>query len=256
MDWEHHREKDKRYHDTIGTEYQQIVVTPRALLSHVLFGPFERTIRAGTRMLDVGCGTGQMLRRFGHAFHTCTGIDHSRTMLQVAAAHFATQQATVELIETDAIQFLTKATQSYDLITCVGFLHHLIPAMIPGVVQQMANLLAPPGGFLLLAEPIAVEAAHIPPIIAKWNARSVAARQGYSQLVEDPDEAPLSRDMFYASVHAAGLQVVGEQRAWEVFPHANPPSITDKLMTRYCTWRYGGSGNVLSLLTARAKTVN
>ena len=223
MDWDHHREKDKRYHDAIGTEYDRIVVTPRALLSEVLFRPFARTIRAGARMLDVGCGTGHMLRRFGHAFHTVTGVDHSRTMLQVAAASLAEQHVQAELIEADAIQFLTEATHSYDLITCVGFLHHLMPDMIPGVVQRMANLLAPSGGSLLLAEPIAVEAARLPPAIAKWNTRAVAARQGYSQPVADPDEAPLSRELFYASVDAAGLQVVGEQRTWEVFPHTAPP---------------------------------
>ena len=249
--WDHHREQDKRYHDAIGTEYDQIVVTPRALLSDVLFRPFARTIRAGARMLDVGCGTGHMLRRFGHTFHTVTGVDHSRTMLQVAAASLAEQHVQAELIEADAIQFLTQATHSYDLITCVGFLHHLMPDMIPGVVQRMANLLAPSGGTLLLAEPLAVEAARLPPAIAKWNARSVAARQRYSQPAADPNEAPLSRNLLYASVDAAGLQVVGEQRTWEVFPYTDPPSVTDRIMTRYFTWRYGGSGNMLALLAAR-----
>ena len=250
MDWQGHRDKDKRYHDAIGAEYDAVVVTPRAILDELLFGKIERTVRAGRRMLDVGCGTGHMLLRFGSSFRELTGVDHSRTMLNAATANLAEKNLKAELIEADALRFITEATPSYDFITCVGFLHHLIPDTIPGVVKRLAQLLSPPTGHMLIAEPIAVEASLLPAAIAHWNTLSLAARNRYSQMVEDPDEAPISRDLLYDSLHNAGLKVLVEKRAWEVFPHHDPPSLKDKLMTRYFKFRHGSSGNVMALLAA------
>ena len=111
MDWQQHRDKDRRYHDAIGAEHHQIVVTPSALLDELLFRKIERTVRAGNRMLDVGCGTGHMLLRFGSSFQELTGVDHSRTMLNAAAADLAENNLKAKLIEADAIQFITETPQ-------------------------------------------------------------------------------------------------------------------------------------------------
>ena len=248
MDWQQHRDKDKRYHDAIGAEYHQIVVTPRAILDELLFRKIDRIVRAGNRMLDIGCGTGHMLLRFGSFFQELTGVDHSRTMLNAATDNLAEKNLKAEFIEDDALQFITKTTQPYDFITCVGFLHHVPPDTIPSVVKRLARLLSSPTGHILIAEPIEVDASLLPEAIANWNKLSLAVRNRYSRAVEDPDEAPISRDLLYDSLHDAGLKVLVEKRTWEVFPHNDPPSLKDKMMTRYFKFRYGFSGNVMAVL--------
>ena len=60
--------KDIRYHDSIADEYDDVVLAPREAATQRLFAPALRRLAAHApfgRMLDLGCGTGHMIRRAG-----------------------------------------------------------------------------------------------------------------------------------------------------------------------------------------------
>ena len=79
-----HEEKDIVYHAAIAHEYDSVIVQPRELANEILFGRIEEAIPSGGRMLDLGCGTGHSVLRFGRRFDAVIGVDHSPEMLAQA----------------------------------------------------------------------------------------------------------------------------------------------------------------------------
>lgn len=102
----------------------------------------------GQRTLDVGCGCGFNLALHGALARVAVGIDVSLSALQQARRYLRQQGVShrVFLIRGDVRQ-LDLPAGSFDLITCVGVLHH-IPDHVAALVT-MARLLDA-GGVLLL----------------------------------------------------------------------------------------------------------
>lgn len=249
-----HFERDRLHHEAIAHEYDTVVVGPRAVGNDVLFRRFQPLVGAGGRMLDVACGTGHMVLRFAPLFAEVVAVDHSAAMQAEARRKVAERRwSNVQFEQADVLEYLDRAPAGhFDLITCVGFLHHLMPEQLPAVMAQLARLLRP-GGTLLLSEPIEIAAAAVPPSLDAWNRRSLAARTGYSVEVDDPDEAPLDAELLLRSVEQAGLRVIRQQRSFEVFPHRDPPRLRDRLAIRWFNWRYGEAGNVMTLAAQLAR---
>lgn len=103
----------------------------RSVLQRLFFRPsHDALIRSlpalpNQRLLDVGCGTGNFLRRWlehcpnGRA----VGIDLSPKMLALAEKNLAPFRDRVELVLGDA-EHLPFADESFDAITCVHSFHH------------------------------------------------------------------------------------------------------------------------------------
>src|SRR5687767_911927 len=157
--------KDAAYHDVIAAEYDAVVVAPRELPNRLLFAPIDPLVRGGDAMLDLGCGTGHMLRRYAGRYARATGVDHSRGMLDVAARHVDSKRVT--LVHSDLDAFLASSSDTFDLVTCVGVLHHLPVARIAPLLADVARRLRP-GGVVVLAEPVQVDLATLPPALAQW----------------------------------------------------------------------------------------
>ena len=98
-------------------------------------------------MLDVGCGTGELLRMVGERFPetTRTGLDLSAEMLSVARHKLGEG---VELVQGDA-ERLPFADGAFDVVLCCDSFHHYPNPR--AVLAQFARVLQP-GGILLLGE--------------------------------------------------------------------------------------------------------
>jgi SAM-dependent methyltransferase len=213
-----HAEKDIRYHDIIASQYDRVVVEPRWASINALFRPISRILPARRRlMLDAGTGTGHMLRRFARSFEHAVAVDHSEAMLDITRA--TTQRlglANIDFVAADVHEFLAREERQFDLVTCVGFLHHLEPSSLVRLLSLARKSLAP-GGVLIISEPI-VAADTEPRAIEWWNRTYRRGPEVYAESPEDPDEAPLELAALKQALASASLQIVAEGRGWELFP--------------------------------------
>jgi ubiquinone/menaquinone biosynthesis C-methylase UbiE len=127
----------------------------RSVLQRVLFGPLQEMVLeqaaldmpAPVSVLDIGCGTGQLLRRASRHFPeaTLTGVDASKDMLRVAQAAVPVG-APVRFVEAFA-EHLPFDDGAFDLVTTTMSFHHW--ADQPAALREVRRVMAPGGGFLL-----------------------------------------------------------------------------------------------------------
>lgn len=245
---EGHTQKDIEFHAKTAHLYDMVVSEPREYANDLLFAPIDKEIHRSARMLDMGCGTGQMLLRYASRFSHVTGVDHSDAMLDLARQRLGNHGIeNVELIEDDVIRFLRSTPHYYDLITCVGCLHHLARGDI-GAFFRFAALRLNSNGILLIAEPINISEDSMPEVVKRWNRQSVMPK--LSNLlhlvdVEEADEGPIEEEVIQPPLEH-GLKPLVRSRGWELFPHHMPPTFNDRLMLRFLHWRYGQAGNILA----------
>jgi ubiquinone/menaquinone biosynthesis C-methylase UbiE len=240
-------EKDARYHDIIASEYDTVVVRPRDYPNDVLFAPLAKLVGRGEAMLDLGCGTGHMLVRFRDRFGRAIGVDHSVGMIRQAEKNLAAAgRAAAKFELTDVFEFVRAHADRYELVTCVGLLHHLDPATLPQALRDIARLMKP-GGHLVIAEPIDVDVATQPAEVVAWNRRSIGARVGYSVAAEEPDEGPIDEKLLRSAIADAGLRVAAENRMWEMSAHTARPNLLERMRIRRLVRRFGANGNVLAM---------
>jgi SAM-dependent methyltransferase len=248
MAHDEHFDKDIAYHAQIAGEYDQIITEPREYPNDLLFAPLDPHIAQGKRMLDLGCGTGQMILRYGERFDSVIGVDHSPEMLAQARSNISKRGLEdVKLVETNLFDFLASDEGSYDFVSCVGCLHHLPLESIPRVFELVSARLHKEAVFLL-AEPIDVNLDALPPEIEDWNAESIMKDRAYTVEVEDPEEAPISQAFLRANLAKHDFRIVAESRGWELFPHHWPPSDGDRKTIRALHDKYGETGNILCLV--------
>lgn len=111
------------------------------------------TLNAGGKLLEVGCGTGNLQIQIAQAFPAarCTGIDIDPTGL--ASAREAVARAgladRVSILEGDVAS--TVAPESFDVVVMVEVLHEIAPAIRPAVVNGCARALRH-GGWLVIVD--------------------------------------------------------------------------------------------------------
>lgn len=105
----------------------------------------------GAAVLDVGCGTGELLARLAERYPqaTFTGIDLEESHLQRAAARCAAFGDRVHLQRGDAMA-LPFGDATFDLVVC----RHLLQAVpsAPQVLAEIRRVLRPGGRMHLIAE--------------------------------------------------------------------------------------------------------
>ena len=75
--WQEHFDHDVAFHRKTAAIYDHVNTEPRLLANDLLFAPLDRRVAPGESMLDLGCGTGQMLLRHASRFRRAVGVDHS-----------------------------------------------------------------------------------------------------------------------------------------------------------------------------------
>ena len=114
-------------------------------------------LKAASRILDAGCGTGRIAIRLAELGHHCTGVDVDPSMLAVARRAAPTQEWLLgDLARLDTLGL----KPGFDLALAAG---NVIPLLAPGteaaVVRHLAAALRPGG---LLVTGMGLDAAHLP----------------------------------------------------------------------------------------------
>lgn len=104
-----------------------------------------RRVRAagGTAALDVGCGTGNLVRRLAGVFPAVTGIEPDAPTAELA------RRTTADLANVSILNqpFDESHSDRYDLITFVAVLHHL---PLEATLKQARELLRPGGRLVVI----------------------------------------------------------------------------------------------------------
>jgi 2-polyprenyl-3-methyl-5-hydroxy-6-metoxy-1,4-benzoquinol methylase len=160
-----------RWYDPFRTLWQRL--TSRAAEAEI-----DRLVREsaveGSRVLDIGCGTGynlDRLRRLGVPFESYRGVDLTDSMLAIARRRHA-DEARATFVESD-LRDLSGTRERFDLILCTWVLSHLEH---PREALEIAcQLLAPSGRafFLTLTRPRWYVAWWFTPLVRLFQARYV-----------------------------------------------------------------------------------
>jgi ubiquinone/menaquinone biosynthesis C-methylase UbiE len=114
-------------------------------LSQFLHGRDQRSYR----LLDVGCGTGRLMRFVKEAFPrlNLAGLDLSPAYVAEARRHLAPYQATFEAANAEAMPF---PGESFDLLTTVYLFHEVPPPVRRTIAREFARLLKPGGRLIFM----------------------------------------------------------------------------------------------------------
>jgi SAM-dependent methyltransferase len=246
--WQEHFDHDVAFHRKTAAIYDHVNTEPRLLANDLLFAPLDRHVAPGESMLDLGCGTGQMLLRHAARFRRAVGVDHSAEMLDVARRSVPGVAAgRCALVESDFFQYLDADDNRYSLVTCVGCLHHL-PADAFEVFFRLVRAHLAGKGQLLLAEPVDIGGRTAPSLVTRWNAKSVMVTRAPLMPMEESHEAPIGADVLLRQPERYGFRRVIVSRGWEMFQHGLPATAFDHVAMRYLHARYGRTGNVVAAL--------
>jgi ubiquinone/menaquinone biosynthesis C-methylase UbiE len=117
----------------------------RTLIDPGLFARIG-TLRAGIRVLDMGCGNGYIARRMARAGARVVGVDASRELIERARAREAAEPLGVVYHLANAADLRMLGDQSFDL--GVANMSLIDIEDTPGALREMGRLLVPTGRFV------------------------------------------------------------------------------------------------------------
>jgi SAM-dependent methyltransferase len=167
---------------------------------------FVERVRAGERVLDVGCGKGELAHDLAErAGANVTGIDVNRDALDFARSHFASER--LELVEADARTW--DPGRRFDVVVLSNVLEHIDDRV--GLLRRLLDT-ARAGRILI----------RVPVLERDW---SVGLRRELGVFYfSDPTHATeYDRDQLVGELAEAGLEPVEIQQRWgELWVVAKP----------------------------------
>jgi ubiquinone/menaquinone biosynthesis C-methylase UbiE len=146
---------DEAYHDREASGYDGYSTIPRVAAAEDWIVSWIRRQTLPGMTVDLGCGTGRVIRALAGGGRTVIGVDRSATMLGVARRQVPSSD--VVLLRGD-VRRLPLHDRSVSSVVCSGVLHH-VPAWREAV-QEAARVLRP-GGRLIVREPNAAYPASL-----------------------------------------------------------------------------------------------
>ena len=140
------------YEESDYTEYFKIKLIPsveyrRNVLAKNKFKQISEYFDKPGKVLDIGCGLGEVLSVFQDGGWNCTGIDFNSFAAEYAAKNF-----NLNIINKSIFDIDESSESSYDLIMLWGVLEHFYD---PKKILKKVNKLLSPDGLLLLEVPSA-----------------------------------------------------------------------------------------------------
>lgn len=143
-------------------------------------------VKAGDRVLDIGCGVGRLMLREARRGCRVTGLDLMRPDLVRARRLLKTAAGGVDLVEGDAGR-LPFAEESFDFVTCTETLEHVADYRL--ALREIARVLRPRGRAAVSVPDM------LPELIVfnlsemyrtdPWGHRRIFSRGGIAQVVEE-----------------------------------------------------------------------
>lgn len=168
---------------TIPVVYELIQRTlgQKKTRNYLCNGPLKTN--TGDRVLDVGCGPATLRPFLGDIHYQ--GMDLNPEHIEHATKNFGHLGV---FICSNAVTDILNAPGPYDLIYCIGLLHHLDDDEAKTLINSLSARLAD-GGRLVTYDPVYIENQNI---IAKWlndldSGQNVRTAQGYASLFDGID---------------------------------------------------------------------
>ena len=137
-----HKGRGAEYHDTFSPEVNPYRAMVWRLEQRAVEAALRDYVPAGRPThLDFACGTGRILEFFAGRVASSTGVDVSKSMMEVARS----SAPDAELIEADLTQQDALGERRFDLITAFRFFPNAEPELREGVFRVLGRHLAPAG---------------------------------------------------------------------------------------------------------------
>ncbi|MFM2431857.1 MAG: hypothetical protein RLZZ511_3070 [Cyanobacteriota bacterium] len=133
-------------YDSFAAHQGQRLVTPRLQAIATL-----ACLKPSGRVLDLGCGRGELAYYFAQQGFDVTAIDYSAAAIAIAQQCFADEphlRSRVELHCADVNQ-IDLPNQHYDLVIATDLIEHLAPEELTQLYQRIRQWLKPDGLFLV-----------------------------------------------------------------------------------------------------------
>ncbi|MBS0386890.1 MAG: bifunctional 2-polyprenyl-6-hydroxyphenol methylase/3-demethylubiquinol 3-O-methyltransferase UbiG [Proteobacteria bacterium] len=157
-----------------------------------------RSVLAGARVADVGCGGGLLCESLAARGAQVTGIDLSPTMISVAELHAAESKLAIDYRLQAAAALAAAAPARFDVVCCMELAEHVPDPS--ALVAELARLLRP-GGSLFVSTINRTPQAFLGAIVAAEYLLGLVPRgtHEYARLIRPAELARAAR--------AAGLEL-------------------------------------------------
>jgi ubiquinone/menaquinone biosynthesis C-methylase UbiE len=134
----------------------------------------------GDRILDVGCGDGDVRPLLGEVDYT--GVDLNPDYIKAARVH---ENAQTRFLQADVSDLPHLGFEEFEIVLAFGVLHHLSDDECLGLVEAVSRVL-PAGGRFVTIDPVFDPAQRTTArvLAALDRGRYVRAGSGYRQLIE------------------------------------------------------------------------
>jgi SAM-dependent methyltransferase len=172
---------------------------------------FVEHVRAGERVLDVGCGKGELAHDLvERAGAYVTGVDVNRSSLEFARQRFGSDR--LELVEADVREWVPPAP--FDVVVLSNVLEHIPDRS--GLLRRLVDL-ARPSRVLI----------RVPALERDWHVL-LRRELGLPYFSDPTHEVEYEEGRLEAEADAAGLVVTEVQRRWgELWAVAEPRPARD-----------------------------